>query len=698
MTLPLPFKTHTPFSPQVRNGATFLRDCYNLTPLMTAALTGNRIMVRFLKDVFQVSPEEEADALKLLGATYVDKFNDLTAAYTTWRAALETAGRVEDQAAYRARLLQPSKEVSAAYGEGAREIATEADLEELYCDLGKCVRKCSVFGRGDFHKHFLLFLLHTEKSRMQSLILRERILGIAHPETFYFMRFRGAAYADRREYLRTLALWMYVLERQTTTGKPFSDMTHSLYLSILEIFNLMAKLEERLVVAAAAITSSSATSPANDPANSVLQTYDVFRVLKMALRELLHPQNDFLFRPKDCDNDNNNNNDDDDNDDDDVEVDSCDDNSSPPHSSSSSSSSNSSSSSSGSRTTKKYCTRLTRKLPALRGRLRGEQAAGDREEDREMREEEDYHLAGGEVVSPRDGHQLHRVPLNAAATNTFNTEEGGNIIDRHFLLIIQLIGLLVRLRPQMSPAEWRCFQQVLYEFVSLEPRSATSYTLLHILTFITPADLPAPTLSIAPLGDLFEVVAAVSRRLDVIDLEGNTALHLLFRQMGEQQQKEAKKQKLLLNNKEDETDKEDKEEEEGEGDNTDNHAPPSLGPALSGTLQLRRNMAEQLLARGAHLDLVNEAGRSPLDYVEAASLGNHFKVNCLSLACRAAAVIVSARLPLDGLPDDARAFVQRHQPKGFSANVYEEEEEEEEVEEGGDGTAENLEGHQELLN
>ena len=132
---------------------------------MTAALTGNRIMVRFLKDVFQVSPEEEADALKLLGATYVDKFNDLTAAYTTWRAALETAGRVEDQAAYRARLLQPSKEVSAAYGEGAREIATEVDLEELYCDLGKCVRKCSVFSvEGTFISIFFFFCC-TQRNR-----------------------------------------------------------------------------------------------------------------------------------------------------------------------------------------------------------------------------------------------------------------------------------------------------------------------------------------------------------------------------------------------------------------------------------------------------------------------------------------------------------------------------------------------------
>lgn len=104
---------------------------------MTAALTGNREMVQYLKGVFKCSAEEEADAYKLLGATYVDKFNDLTAAYGFWQTALEKAsagGACGPE--YRSRLLAPSTATSEAYGEGAKEIATEDDLSELYCDSG----------------------------------------------------------------------------------------------------------------------------------------------------------------------------------------------------------------------------------------------------------------------------------------------------------------------------------------------------------------------------------------------------------------------------------------------------------------------------------------------------------------------------------------------------------------------------------
>lgn len=108
-----------------------------MTPLMTAALTGNREMVQYLKNVFKCSTEEEADAYKLLGATYVDKFNDLTAAYGFWRTALEKAsanGGCGQE--YQSRLLAPSPATSEAYGEGAKEIANEDDLSELYCDSG----------------------------------------------------------------------------------------------------------------------------------------------------------------------------------------------------------------------------------------------------------------------------------------------------------------------------------------------------------------------------------------------------------------------------------------------------------------------------------------------------------------------------------------------------------------------------------
>ncbi len=36
--------------------------------------------------------------------------------------------------------------------------------------------------------------------RIQALIIRERILGPAHPDTSYFIRYRGAVYADAGEF------------------------------------------------------------------------------------------------------------------------------------------------------------------------------------------------------------------------------------------------------------------------------------------------------------------------------------------------------------------------------------------------------------------------------------------------------------------------------------------------------------------
>lgn len=385
---------------------------------------------------------------------------------------------------------------------------------------------------------------------MQSLMIRERILGISHPETFYFIRFRGAAYADRGDYDRAIKMWMYNLERQHATFKPFSDMTHSLYLMILEIFSLMFKWETPEIV----------------------PSYDVFRMLKLAIAELLHPQNDFLFHGSGL---------------------------------KKKGQKGANGSSNGSTTTSRtFCMRLARKLPALR-------------------------CSDGNEGTGSTG----------CALNTFNG--CGNIVDRHFLLIIQLIGLLVRLRPQMSLKEWKSFQRFLYEFVALEARSATSYTLLHVMTLISQTDLPAASVPTAPLAEVFEVLVNVSRHLDIIDLAGNTPLHLLFRQIQQQQQlQNSNLQSSLIAN------------------------------SNGSLLQLRRSMVQSLLARGAHLDLVNEEGKSPVDYITEAGVANKFKVDFLSLQCRAAAVVVKNDLPLDGLSAEVRSIVALHTRRGFSANVY----------------------------
>ena len=40
--------------------------------------------------------------------------------------------------------------------------------------------------------------------RVQALLVRERILGAAHPETSYLLRYRGAVFADQGESVKSL--------------------------------------------------------------------------------------------------------------------------------------------------------------------------------------------------------------------------------------------------------------------------------------------------------------------------------------------------------------------------------------------------------------------------------------------------------------------------------------------------------------
>ena len=41
-----------------------------------------------------------------------------------------------------------------------------------------------------------------DEMRMQALLVRERILGPAHPDTSYYIRYRGAVYADMGHFER----------------------------------------------------------------------------------------------------------------------------------------------------------------------------------------------------------------------------------------------------------------------------------------------------------------------------------------------------------------------------------------------------------------------------------------------------------------------------------------------------------------
>lgn len=74
---------------------------------------------------------------------------------------------------------------------------------------------------------------------MQALLIRERILGPQHPDTSYYIRYRGAVYADSGNFERCINLWKYALDMQQSNLDPLSPMTASSLLSFAELFSFM---------------------------------------------------------------------------------------------------------------------------------------------------------------------------------------------------------------------------------------------------------------------------------------------------------------------------------------------------------------------------------------------------------------------------------------------------------------------------
>lgn len=78
-----------------------------------------------------------------------------------------------------------------------------------------------------------------DEMRMQALLIRERILGPQHPDTSYYIRYRGAVYADSGNFERCINLWKYALDMQQSNLDPLSAMTASSLLSFAELFSFM---------------------------------------------------------------------------------------------------------------------------------------------------------------------------------------------------------------------------------------------------------------------------------------------------------------------------------------------------------------------------------------------------------------------------------------------------------------------------
>lgn len=88
-------------------------------------------------------------------------------------------------------------------------------------------------------------LADPDEMRMQALVIRERILGPAHPDTSYYIRYRGAVYADAGKFRRCIDLWNYALDMQQNMLEPLNPMTQSSLFSFTELFSFMIGEEGR---------------------------------------------------------------------------------------------------------------------------------------------------------------------------------------------------------------------------------------------------------------------------------------------------------------------------------------------------------------------------------------------------------------------------------------------------------------------
>lgn len=108
--------------------------------------------------------------------------------------------------------------------------------------------------------------------------MRERILGPTHPDTSYYVRYRGAVYADAGKFTRCISLWNHALDIQRSSLESGHQMTVSSFFSFAELFSFMS--------------DTCATNDDNGyrPLLSPLTFEDVIQVLVKAVNELCEPK------------------------------------------------------------------------------------------------------------------------------------------------------------------------------------------------------------------------------------------------------------------------------------------------------------------------------------------------------------------------------------------------------------------------
>uniref|UniRef100_A0A7I4YIE9 Sex-determining protein fem-1 n=1 Tax=Haemonchus contortus TaxID=6289 RepID=A0A7I4YIE9_HAECO len=196
-------------------GARLVPDEFGVCPLMCAVMIGADWILPMLLEHCE-SSEKRRDALKLLGCTRVDKKMDMVGAIEAWNDALKVP--LTDEERQHVQEVADNFVVPDVY-EGLKEIQTPEDVQAIEDN--------------------------PDAIRMQALLIRERILGGAHADVHYYLRFRGAVFSDLGYFDKCYELWSHALVLQQTHLTPLHLSTQTMFQAFLETF--LHTLNDRVV-------------------------------------------------------------------------------------------------------------------------------------------------------------------------------------------------------------------------------------------------------------------------------------------------------------------------------------------------------------------------------------------------------------------------------------------------------------------
>ncbi|RZF44658.1 hypothetical protein LSTR_LSTR000610 [Laodelphax striatellus] len=165
----------------LKYNAEMVENKYGMTPLLTAADRTKEDLVLFLVDRPEVTLCEKIDALELLGASYANNSQNYSLELSYYYL-LETMQLryLDDENP----ILKPEMEPIQAY-DNWREAQNMLQLNAIRTN--------------------------SEALHMESLVIRERILGQCNPEVPHSVIYRGAVFADSARFDRCLDLWLHAL-------------------------------------------------------------------------------------------------------------------------------------------------------------------------------------------------------------------------------------------------------------------------------------------------------------------------------------------------------------------------------------------------------------------------------------------------------------------------------------------------------